>query len=92
MIARHVIVGANGVKLGSAADSRLLGTMAMATGSYRPVLFIVAAGPLLATLLMPWATPPRLQTARWSGDKNVMIAWAGLSGIQHAQIRRVRAP
>ena len=47
-----------GVKVGSALGPLLIGLIASATGSYRASWLLVAVGPLLAMLLMPWATPP----------------------------------
>ena len=52
------------IQFGSALGPLLIGLLATAAGSYRPALILVAAGPLLATLLIRWATPPVLAIHR----------------------------
>jgi hypothetical protein len=60
--------------------------------SYRLAWIVVAAGPLLAMLLMPWAVPPTRRSNPLPEDYDVRIALAGVSAVQgheapHTRIR-----
>lgn len=81
-----------GVKVGSALGPLLIGLIAAAMDSYRPAWVIVAAGPLLATLLMPWAVPPTRCGEPAPEGCDVRIALAGVSALQRHKVPHTRAP
>jgi MFS family permease len=64
-----------GVKLGAAFGPILVGFLAMSSGGYRLAWTVVAAGPLLGAMLMPWATVPPLRVETTPEDPEVMIAF-----------------
>jgi MFS family permease len=73
-----------GVKIGSALGPLFIGLMAAGMDSYRLAWVVVAVGPLLATLLMPWAVPPTQRSEPGPEDYEVRIALAGVSAIQRS--------
>jgi MFS family permease len=71
-----------GVKLGAAFGPILVGLLAMGLGGYRLAWTVVAAGPLLGAMLMPWATVPPSHTEAMPEDPEVIVALAGMAAIQ----------
>jgi MFS family permease len=81
-----------GVKIGSALGPLLIGLMATGMESYRLAWIVVAAGPFLATLLMPWARPPTKSGEPAPEDDNIPITLTGVSAIQRHEVPHTRIP
>jgi MFS family permease len=81
-----------GVKIGSALGPLLIGLMAAGTDGYRPAWVVVAAGPLLAALLIPWAVPPIRRSEAAPEAYDVRIAPAGESALQRHEVPHTRTP
>jgi MFS family permease len=81
-----------GVKIGSALGPLLIGLIAAGTDSYRLAWTVVAAGPLLAALLMPWALPPTKRGEPAPEGYEVRITLAGVSALQRYEMSHNRTP
>lgn len=63
-----------GIRIGAAVGPLVFGVISEAAGSYRPVLVLVAAGLLLAVIVLHWANPlTQGQTSKLVNNPNLLI-------------------